>query len=144
MKIDPSRTALLLMDFQNYGLHPDGYWAKRDPGFFARTLRSGVVQNAARALDAARQSGVRVVHVAHRWREGHIDMNEAMPMWDGRKGTDVAVEGTWGAEIVDALTPTLSEPIVVKRSISALAGTELPRLLTMYGVAHPGSATGSG
>ena len=37
-------------------------------------------------------------------------------------------------QIVDALTPEPGEPVVVKRSISALAGTELPRLLALYGV----------
>ena len=133
--LDAARTALVLMDFQNYGLHPDGYWAKRDPDFFERVARSGVVANAARALEAARSSGLRVIHIVNRWRPGHIDMHEGMPMWAGRKGTDVAVEGTWGAEIIDALTPALREPMVVKRSVSALAGTELGRLLTLYGTA---------
>ncbi len=57
-----------------------------------------------------------------------------MPMWAGRKGTDVAVEGTWGAQIIDALTPRPGEAVVVKRSVSALAGTELPKLLALYGV----------
>jgi len=131
--LDRSRSALVLMDFQNYGIHPEGYWAQRDPELLKRLTRSGVVANAARALAAARSSGMCTIHVVNRWRVGHIDMHEGMPMWAGRKGTDVAVEGTWGAEIIDALTPTAGEPTVVKRSVSALAGTELPRLLTLYG-----------
>jgi nicotinamidase-related amidase len=77
---------------------------------------------------------MRIFHVVNRWRPGHVDMDERMPLWSGRKGTDVAVEGTWGAEIVDALAPLPDEPVVVKRSVSALAGTELARLLTLYGV----------
>ena len=131
---EPARTALLLMDFQNYGVHPDGYWAQRDPELFQRIYRGGVIANARRALDTARSANLRIIHVVNRWRSGHIDMHEGMPMWAGRKGADVAVEGTWGAEIVDALTPLSGEPLVVKRSVSALAGTELPRLLTLYGV----------
>lgn len=133
-KFDRAATALALMDFQNYGVHPDGYWAKRDPTMFGRLETSDVVANAARALDAARRARLHVVHVVNCWRPGHIDMDERMPMWAGRKGTDVAVEGSWGAQIVDALTPEPGEPVVVKRSISALAGTELPRLLALYGV----------
>jgi len=122
------------MDFQNYGLHPDGYWAKRDPDLIARLDRGRVVANAARALEGARTAGVRVVHVVNRWRPGHIDMDDRMPLWAGRKGTDVAIEGTWNAEIIDELAPTPEEPVVAKRGVSALAGTELGRLLTLYGV----------
>jgi nicotinamidase-related amidase len=131
---DVAHTALVLMDFQNYGVHPDGYWAKRDPLFFARLQKSGAVVNAAVALNAARRARLRVIHVVNRWRPGHIDMDERMPMWAGRRGTDVAVEGTWGAQIFDSLTPAPDEAIVVKRSVSALAGTELARLLALWGV----------
>ena len=132
--LDLAKTALVLMDFQNYGVHADGYWAKRDPVFFARLQKSGAVANAGQALNAARRARVRVIHVVNRWRPGHIDMDERMPMWAGRKGTDVAVEGTWGAQIIDSLAPTLDEAVVVKRSVSALAGTELARLLALWGV----------
>jgi len=131
---DLTKSALLLMDFQNYGAHPDGYWAQRDPEFFERIVRSGVVASAARTLEAARSIRMCTIHVANRWRPGHIDMHEGIPMWAERKGTDVAVEGTWGAEIIDALKPAAGEPIVVKRSVSAFAGTELARLLTLYGL----------
>lgn len=122
------------MDFQNYGVHSDGYWAHRDPEFFARVTRSRVVENASRALQTAREAGLRVIHVVNRWRPGHIDIDDRMPMWAGRRGTDVAVEGTWGAEIIDQLAAQPDEAIVPKRSVSALAGTELHRLLTLYGV----------
>jgi len=122
------------MDFQNYGVHPDGYWAERDPEVYKRITTSRVVANAARALAAARGSGMRMIHIANLWRPGHVDMHQGMPMWAGRQGTDVAIEGTWGGEIVDELMPAPGEPVVVKRSVSALAGTELSRLLTLYSV----------
>jgi nicotinamidase-related amidase len=28
--LDPTRAALLALDFQNYGVHPQGYWATHD------------------------------------------------------------------------------------------------------------------
>jgi nicotinamidase-related amidase len=130
--VNIERSALVLMDFQNYGAHPEGYWAKRDPAFHKRLTEGGIVDNAVRALEAARGVSMRVIHVANRWRPGHIDMHPGMPMWAGRKGTDVAVQGTWGAEILDVLAPKPGEPVVEKRSVSALAGTELVRLLTLY------------
>lgn len=132
--VNTARSALVLMDFQNYGVHPNGYWAQRDPALLDRLSKSGVIGNAARALAAAREKGMRVIHVVNCWRTGHIDMHSGMPMWVGRQGTDVAIEGTLGAEIVDELSPRPDEPVVTKRSVSALAGTELARLLTLYGI----------
>lgn len=132
--LDVKRSALLLMDFQNYGLHPEGYWAKHDPDLIGRVLRSRVVENAAAALEAAREAQMRVIHVVNRWRSGHGDLNPSMPMFASRIGTDVAVEGTWGAQILDELTPRADEPVVAKQSVSALTGTELPRLLTLFDV----------
>ena len=32
LNIDPARTALVLLDYQNYSVHPDGYWAQAVPG----------------------------------------------------------------------------------------------------------------
>lgn len=129
--MDATRSVLLLMDFQNYGLHPDGYWAKRDPDLMSRIRSSKVLENAGVALTAARTAGMPVVHVVNRWRPGHGDLNPSMPMFADRIGSDIAVEGTWGAEIVDELQPLPTEPVVAKRSVSALTGTELPRLLTL-------------
>lgn len=31
LRIDPARTALVLLDYQNYNVHPDGYWAQAMP-----------------------------------------------------------------------------------------------------------------
>ena len=114
--LDTSRSALILMDFQNYGAHPEGYWAKRDPDFHKRLIERGTVANAVRALAAAREASMKVIHVANRWRPGHIDMHAGMPMWEGRRGTDVAIQGTWGAEILDSLAPLQDEPVVEKQA----------------------------
>lgn len=32
LQIETARTALVLLDYQNYNVHPDGYWAKAIPG----------------------------------------------------------------------------------------------------------------
>jgi nicotinamidase-related amidase len=39
-ELDPSRTALLALDFQNYGIDPEGYWAKHgEPDWPAKPAR---------------------------------------------------------------------------------------------------------
>lgn len=122
------------MDFQNYGVHPKGYWALRDPAQHARLTASRTLDNAATALAAARAAKLRVIHVVNRWRAGQPDLDDSIPMWAGRRGTDSGVEGSWGAEIVEQLAPTADEIVVVKRTVSALATTDLERLLTMFEV----------
>jgi nicotinamidase-related amidase len=31
LDLEPDRTALLLLDLQNYGVHPEGYWMTKMP-----------------------------------------------------------------------------------------------------------------
>lgn len=90
--LEPKRSALLLMDFQNFGVHPDGYWAHRDPGWISRIEGSGVVHKVARALAAARAAGLPVIHVTSQWREGHPDLNAWIPVFASRRGTGVWIE----------------------------------------------------
>jgi nicotinamidase-related amidase len=107
-------SALLLMDFQNYGVHPKGYWAERDPAQYARLVASRALDNAAVALAAARVAKLRVIHVVNRWRAGQPDLDDAIPIWASRRGTDSGIEGTWGAEIVEQLAPTTQEIVEPK------------------------------
>lgn len=73
LEIAVRRTALLLLDFENYSVHPDGYWAQQDP---AAAVRGGrAMANARRALTAAREVGMTVVHIGQQWRKGYPELN---------------------------------------------------------------------
>jgi nicotinamidase-related amidase len=129
--IDPSKTALLIMDFMNDMVHPDGKFA--DQGWPAQIEERGTIRNAARALTAARDAQLPVMHVRLAWRPGHPDVNRDAPLFAGAPQLDALVEGTWGADFHADLQPADDEPVIVKRSVSAFAGTELDRLLTRQG-----------
>jgi len=125
---DHTRSALLLIDFQNYGFDPRGYWAsQRLPGWPARG--SAAIENTARVLAAARVRGVTVIHVGQAWREGHPDANVSAPWQAAAKEAGRTVDGTWGVDFFPPLTPAEGEIAVFKRGVSALAGTDLDRLL---------------
>ena len=131
LDFDPTTSALVPMDSQNYGLHPDGYWARQGLPEFPSGAYPAIV-NLARLLTAARASGLLVVHVRAAWRPGSPEMNMAVPVF--ARGPDRAVEGTWDADFYEPVAPKEDEIVVTKRGIGAFTGTELDRLLRLRGI----------
>jgi nicotinamidase-related amidase len=129
--LDLDRAAFLLLDFQNYGIHPDGYWAKHGEPDWPAIARPAM-ENAARVLAAARQAGLLVVHVGVAWREGSPEANLSAPLFS--RAPERSVEGTWGAAFCEPVSPLAGEIVVYKRGVSALAGTELDRLFRIRDV----------
>jgi len=132
LELDLGRTALLLLDYQNYNVHPDGYWASVTPGLVERVAPA--LARAAEALAAAREAGIHVVHVQNAWREGHPDINPHTPWQADAKAAGRSTEGSWGIEFFEPLAPTGGELVVRKRAVSGFAGTELDRLLRIHDV----------
>jgi nicotinamidase-related amidase len=129
--LDLNRAAFLALDFQNYGIHPDGYWAKHGEPDWPSIARPAL-DNTARVLAAARRGGMLVVHVGVCWRDGSPEMNMSAPLF--ARAPDRSVAGTWGAEFCEPVKPLASEIVVYKRGMSALAGTELDRLFRIRDV----------
>lgn len=127
LAIDVGRTALVLLDLQNYGVHPDGYWASVSPGLVERVAPA--LGRTVEALAAARAAGITVIHVHNAWRAGHADINRHAPWQADAKAAGRTTEGTWGVEAFAPVAPVDEELIVRKRAVSAFVGTELDRLL---------------
>jgi nicotinamidase-related amidase len=132
LEIDPARTALILLDYQNYNVHPDGYWAQTIPGSAERAAPA--VARTAEALAAARSTRMAVVHVQNAWRDGHPDVNPYTPWQADAKSAGRSLEDTWGIEFIDALAPIAGELVVRKRAVSGFVGTELDRLLHIHDI----------
>jgi biuret amidohydrolase len=132
LEIDVGRTALVLLDLQNYGVHPNGYWASVSPELVERVAPS--LGRTAEALAAARAAEIAVIHVHNAWRDGHPDINRHAPWQADAKAAGRSTEGTWGVEAFAPVAPVDGEFIVRKRAVSAFAGTELDRLLHVQDV----------
>jgi nicotinamidase-related amidase/predicted ester cyclase len=130
--LEKARSALLVMDFQNYNVDPQGYWALQAPGWPARA--SGAIVNAARVLTAARKATLPVIHIGNAWREGHPEANLSAPWQAAARAANRSVERTWAVDFYPALKPSAGELVIYKRGVSALAGTELDRFLRIKGV----------
>ena len=132
LDLDIVRSALVLLDYQNYNVHPDGYWAKAAPGSAERAAPA--VERTRLALEAARAAGMTVIHIQNAWREGHPDINPATPWQADARSAGRSTEGSWGVEFFETLTPVPGELVVLKRAVSGFAGTELDRLLRIHDI----------
>jgi nicotinamidase-related amidase len=139
LQIDPSRTAVVMIDMQRDFLEPGG---------FGETLGNDVsllqvaVAPCRALLEGARRSGMLIVHT----REGHRpDMSDAprakvergLPsMRIGAAGPmgRILIRGEKGHDLIDALSPRKGEPVVDKPGKGAFYATDLQSILQNRGI----------
>jgi ureidoacrylate peracid hydrolase len=136
--IDPARAALLFVDVQNYGCHPDGGEyagmdaAERDAryGWFFRTLRDTAVPNMRKLQAACRQARIEVMYT----------VIEALTK-DGRdQSLDYKISrlfvprGSWDALVLSAIAPAGDEIVLPKTSSSVFISTNIDYVLRNLGV----------
>jgi nicotinamidase-related amidase len=90
------------------------------------------VDTTAKVLAAARRHRVLIIHVGVAWRPGSPEMNMTAALF--ANAADRSVDGSWGSEFYAPVAPAPGELVVYKRGVSALAGTELDRLLRLRDV----------
>jgi nicotinamidase-related amidase len=117
VRIDQTRTALVVVDMQNDFVSEGGSLRVPDaePTIPAITT----------LLELARAYGMRVVFTQDTHRDGD-------PEW--RIWPEHAREGSWGWQIVDALAPRDDETVIPKVRYDAFYGTALDHLLRLWGV----------
>jgi nicotinamidase-related amidase len=117
VRVDPSRTALIIGDMQNDFVKEGGTLVVPDA--------EGTIPAIVSLLDQARESGMRVVFVQDTHREGD-------PEWEiwGKH----CREGSWGWQVVDELAPREDEVSVRKPRYDAFYGTSLEHTLRVWGI----------
>lgn len=114
--------ALLLMDFQ--------------AGVVERFGSTGALQGARTALDAARAHAVPVVFVRVGFREGAPEVSLRNQSFSARAGRPGMEERGPATQVVAELEPLPTEVVVVKRRVSAFAGSDLEVVLRAADVDH--------
>ena len=135
-----AKSALLIVDMQNVFVHPDGgfaHLAREAPeAGIDMPFLMGTIPSVQRLTDAFRAAGRPVVYIAHVVKPDYSDAQ--FPYWriglqPGASHTSI-VEGTWGAQIIDALQPLASEHLVIKKGFGGFANTPLDTILRTMGV----------
>lgn len=119
MSIYTDSSALLIIDMVNDFADPDG-------ALFVPSARE-IISRVADLARMARKRGLPVLHV----KDTHEPDDQEFENWPPH-----AVEGTWGARVIEQLEPSESDYVVEKKRFSAFFETGLDGLLEDLGVSH--------
>ena len=130
--IDPKKTALLLLHWQNDIASPKGKNAKDMP---ERLKAAGIVEHTQAVLEASRKKEMLVVYVNAAHRPGYPEMPaRCNPMSTMLAQLGVMIKGSWGAGVLDELKPLENEIIVDNSSTSGFCYTDLDLILRNKGI----------
>lgn len=124
VEIDPKRSVVLSMDYQN------DIVTKFVP------VSPDILNRAATVLERARAASIPVIHIVVRFREGHPEVADR-GLFKMVRQMNGLVEGTDGAAIHTAVAPQPGDLVVTKRRVSAFAGSDLDCILRASGRTHP-------
>jgi len=126
MKLNPRKTALLVIDMQNDFLLPRALlWTQ---GGVA------VLSNIARLVRACRKRRVPVIYTAHVHQDPKVDGGMTAFWWPDLMQKRALVSGKKGAAVIKSLAAKPGEPIILKHRYSAFYNTELEVVLRGLGV----------
>ena len=128
MPIDPKRTAVVLIEFQNDFTSEGGALHEAVSGVMEQT---GMLENTRALVEAARDAGATIVHAPITFTAGYGELSESpYGILKGVVDSTAFVKGEWGAEIVDSLAPQEGDVVVEgKRGLDTFATTNLDFVL---------------
>jgi len=110
--LDPSRTAVVVVDMQNDFVRRNGRLYVPDA--------EKTIEPILRLLKKAREAGARVIYT----QDWHFRDDPEFRIWG-----EHCVADTWGAEVVEELKPQPNDVVVRKRRYDAFFGTDLDYVL---------------
>jgi nicotinamidase-related amidase len=134
--LDPTATALLVIDLQVDFLSPDGYFARS--GYDPSSLRA-IIPNVNAVIAVAREAGCTIVYTRQGYRADLADMTP-YELWRRRRagldGTKALVRGSLGYEIAPEIDVRPSDIIIDKTANGAFTHTDLEHVLRARGITH--------
>jgi nicotinamidase-related amidase len=131
--IDPKRTAVVLIEYQNDFTSDGGVLHEPVAGVMEKT---GMLANTRAVVDAARAAGVTIMHAPITFAEGYAELSRhPYGILKGVVDGNAFVKGSWGAAIVDDLKPAPSDIVIEgKRGLDTFASTNLDFILRSKGI----------
>ena len=124
--IDPTKTAMIVVDMQNDFVAPGG-------GLETPAARE-MVPRLVEALQICRSAGIKVIYTAHAHRRDGSDMGLFDDLHPPVANRTAVVDGTPGVEIYPEVAPAPGEHVIKKHRYSGFFGTDLDIILRGWGV----------
>ncbi len=133
LQLDPEKTALVLIEFQNEFTSDGGVLHDAVAPVMNKT---GMLANTVALVDAARAAGVAILHAPITFAPGYGELSKhPYGILKGVVDGNAFVKGTWGAAIVDDLTPADGDIVIEgKRGLDTFASTNLDFILRSKGI----------
>jgi len=130
MDVDPAKTALVLIEYQNDFTTEGGSLHDAVKEVMDET---GMIENTQRVVEEARRAGATIVHAPISFAPGYGELGDPAKVYGILKGvidSNSFVKGTWGVEICDELAPQEGDIVVEgKRGLDTFATTNLDFVL---------------
>jgi nicotinamidase-related amidase len=123
LTLDPTRCAVLAMDFQNDILETT-----------PNHRETHLLETVSRVLDAARHHGATVIHITVSFRHDYADAPAHAPLFQEEKAKGVMQSGSPGAAICEELTPQAGDIVITKHGVDPFNGTHLANVLRAKGI----------
>jgi nicotinamidase-related amidase len=133
MSIDPATTALVLIEYQNEFTSKGGVLH----GAVEKVMNeTNMLTNTVGLVEWARKQGIAVLHVPITFAAGYNEISKhPYGILKGVVDGKAFVKGTWGAAIIDALTPVEGDIVIEgKRGLDAFASTNIDFILRSKGI----------
>jgi len=133
LKLDPSATAVIVVDMQNDFCHAGGYYGAAGRDISAHTAAIAPV---AALIERARAAGSPVVftRLVYDERAGAMEDRHAIRPKRWSSSGKRLEPGSWGAAIVDELAPRPADIVIDKPGYSAFEATGLEQSLFDRGI----------
>jgi len=133
LQLDPASTAIVLIEYQNEFVSDGGALHNAVAPVMEKT---GMLANTVALVDAARAAGVTIMHAPITFAPGYGELSRhPYGILKGVVDGNAFVKGTWGAAIVDDLTPAEGDILIEgKRGLDTFASTNLDFILRGRGI----------
>jgi nicotinamidase-related amidase len=128
LQIDASKSALLVMHYQNGLVKPEGKFAFS--GTAAQVQKHNCLEKTASVLKASRNAGMTVIYVNIAYRPGFPELRKPhYPLIESIQERGAFIRGTWDADIPDEIKIEPSDIIVINFDSSAFSHTDMDCIL---------------
>ena len=133
VSIDPSTTAVVLIEYQNDFTTEGG---ALHPAVTEVMDKTDMLANTQRVVEKARASGATVMHAPITFAEGYNEISShPYGILKGVVDGNAFVKDTWGAAIADELAPEAGDILIEgKRGLDTFASTNLDFILRNKGI----------